>query len=179
MITIHPIPSHDYQWLPMTTDDYWWLPMTTDDYRWLLDYIVAKGVKISTDQFSPPKKLAPKKRLFFACFRVFSPVFRMLFPKISTGQKKIALTGAHGPYVFATLWLAGLSWLPKPWSSSSLVQRMIGNIEKRDRAVKYLSAWGFEDCRSLRRASVSKESVLLFFKTIFFLLTVCQQIITT
>ena len=37
---------------------------------------------------SPPKKLAPKKRLFFSCFRVFSPVFRVLFPKISTGQKK-------------------------------------------------------------------------------------------
>ena len=54
------------------------------------------------------------------------------------------------------------------WSSSSSVQLMIGNIEKRDRAVKYLSASGFEDCRSLRRASVSKESVLLFFKTIFF-----------
>ena len=64
------------------------------------------------------------------------------------------------------------------WSSSSLVQSMIGNIEKRDRAVKYLSASGFEDCRSLRRASVSKESVLLFLKALFFLFSVCQQIIT-
>ena len=60
----------------------------------IADSIVAKGVKISTDQFVPPKistKKAPVFRLFsrvFACFRVFSPVFRVLFPKISTGQKK-------------------------------------------------------------------------------------------
>ena len=43
------------------------------------EIIVAKGVKISTDQFPPPKKLAPKKRLFFACFRVFSPVLARVF----------------------------------------------------------------------------------------------------
>ena len=41
--------------------------------RWY-KVIVAKGVKISTDQFSP-QKIAPKKCLFFACFHVFSPVF--------------------------------------------------------------------------------------------------------
>ena len=32
-----------------------------------------------------------------------STVFRVLFPKISTGQKKIAPTGRHGRHVFATL----------------------------------------------------------------------------
>ena len=62
--------------------------------RGYLSSIVAKGVKISTDQFSPQKistKKAPVFRLFsrvFACFRVFLPALRLLFPKISTGQKK-------------------------------------------------------------------------------------------
>ena len=32
-----------------------------------------------------------------------STVFRVLFPKFSTGQKKIAPTGWHGWHVFATL----------------------------------------------------------------------------
>ena len=32
-----------------------------------------------------------------------STVFRVLFPKISTGQKKLAPTGLHGLHVFATL----------------------------------------------------------------------------
>ena len=32
-----------------------------------------------------------------------STVFRVLFPKISTGQKKLAPTGWHGWHVFATL----------------------------------------------------------------------------
>ena len=52
-----------------------------------LDIIVAKGVKISTDQFFP-QKISTKKAPVFACFRLFSPVFRVLFPKISTVQKK-------------------------------------------------------------------------------------------
>ena len=30
-------------------------------------------------------------------------VFRVLYPKISTGQEKLALTGLHGLHVFATL----------------------------------------------------------------------------
>ena len=42
--------------------------------------IVAKGVKISTDQFFP-QKISTKKALFFACFCVFSPVFLRAFPK--------------------------------------------------------------------------------------------------
>ena len=32
-----------------------------------------------------------------------STVFLVLFPKISTGQKKLAPTGRHGRHVFATL----------------------------------------------------------------------------
>ena len=40
--------------------------------------IVAKGIKISTDQFPPPKNEHQKSACFspvFACFRLFSPVF--------------------------------------------------------------------------------------------------------
>ena len=50
--------------------------------------IDAKGVKISTDQFSPPKKLAPKNTQKIHKNTQNSTVFRVLFPKISTGQKK-------------------------------------------------------------------------------------------
>ena len=42
--------------------------------------------------------------------------FRVLYPKISTGQEKLALTGLHGLHVFATLvteWSHGyvVTWL--------------------------------------------------------------------
>ena len=35
-------------------------------------------------------------------------VFRVLYPKISTGQEKLAPTGLHGLHVFATLVLISL-----------------------------------------------------------------------
>ena len=72
-----------------------WLPSNYD--------IVAKGVKISADQFSPQKNQHKKNAWFspvFACFRVFLPVFCVLFPKISTGQKKQhQLVGTVGTFL--------------------------------------------------------------------------------
>ena len=54
--------------------------------------IVAKGVKISTDQFFPQTKLAPK-----------ISSFSRAFPKNQHRPEKIAPTGPHGPHIFATL----------------------------------------------------------------------------
>ena len=42
-----------------------------------------------------------------------STVFRVLFPKISTGQIKLAPTGWHGWYVFATLVVDSINHLQK------------------------------------------------------------------
>ena len=52
---------------------------------------------------SPPKRLAPKNTQKIQKNTQNSTVFCVLFPKISTGQKKIAPTGRHGWHVFATL----------------------------------------------------------------------------
>ena len=64
--------------------------------------IVAKGVKISTDQFFPQTNQHPK----LAVFRVFFPKissFSRAFPKNQHRPEKIAPTGRHGRHVFATL----------------------------------------------------------------------------
>ena len=39
-------------------------------------------------------------------------VFRVLYPKISTGQEKLAPTGRHGRHVFATLLRTPVHYVP-------------------------------------------------------------------
>ena len=49
-------------------------------------------------------------------------VFRVLYPKISTGQEKLAPTGRHGRHIFASLSQAGVFVLERIWSED-VVQR--------------------------------------------------------
>ena len=54
-------------------------------------------------------------------------VFRVLYPKISTGQEKLALTGLHGLHVFATLICGNLFCCNSP-SSHIILFEVRGSI---------------------------------------------------
>ena len=92
----------------------------------LLWTIVAKGVKISTDQFFPQKIQHQKSTVFCLFSRVFA-CFSRAFPKNQHRPEKIAPTGWHGWHVFATLCNCNCNQIHLLYSNQRTVMHLCNN----------------------------------------------------